>query len=126
MGAKQALVAAHFPQEPPQSTSVSSWFFTRSEQLASTHTLAVQTALAQEPASVQACPGAQRGHSPAESPQSTSLSPWSSLLSLQVAAAQCPSVQLPEAQFVSLVHVAFSGQGRHPAVPQSRVVQVGS
>jgi hypothetical protein len=69
---KQSKPAAHAEQLPPQSTSVSSPFFTVSPQPAVAHLLAVQTPLAQSLPTVQSLPVAQRGHD--VPPQSTSVS----------------------------------------------------
>jgi hypothetical protein len=71
---EQSLPAAHAEQTaPPQSTSVSSWFFTLSSQAAAWQVLGspVHTPLMQSPAPLQVCPALHLGH---EEPQSMSVS----------------------------------------------------
>jgi hypothetical protein len=81
--ATQAFVLAHAPQPlvPPQSASVSPWFFTPSEQVGALQTCGVavrsQTALEQSAALPHLSPVPQSLPSVAQTaPQSTSLSPW--------------------------------------------------
>src|SRR5687768_13381253 len=67
--------------EPPQSTSVSSPFNTPSEQDDSAQTPAEQLPLRQSESPLHSCSLSQPGQMP---PQSTSLSFWFSVLSLQL------------------------------------------
>jgi len=95
-------------QLPPQSVSVSSWFFMPSVQLSPWQTLPVQTPLRQSVPVKQLSPlGQGEQVSP---PQSSSVSLPLTTLSLQVGAAQVPPVQTPLRQSHSPEHFLPSAQ----------------
>jgi hypothetical protein len=94
-GPVHALPSAHFfpgAHEPPQSTSVSFWFFTPSEQVAVWH-VTLHTALAQSFAPVHALPSAHLVEQPP--PQSVSLSAPFFTPSAHVGARHVPAGQTP-------------------------------
>src|SRR5689334_2052229 len=117
---RHALPVPQFAQRPPQSTSLSSLFFTPSLHV--THLAPAQRPPgAQSSSTVHALPAAQRvGH---RRPQSTSLSGPSFTPSAQlpgkIHSVQTPAAQMPLAQFAAAVHVLPSGHGAAQEPPQS-------
>jgi hypothetical protein len=106
---------------PPQSTSVSSPFFTASAQLGAAQTPAVHTLLWQSAAPAHSLPVPQSaGQVP---PQSTSVSIPFFTMSLQVGAAQRPAVHTPLTQSPPSPHVLPTAQsaGQVPAAVDVRL-----
>src|SRR5690606_31223084 len=116
--APQSFAGAH---EPPQSTSVSSPFFTPSEHEASAQAPPEQLPLAQSASPRQSAPVSQPSQAP---PQSTSLSFWFNVPSLQLGGWQRAGV--PEhtrlLQSVSLEQSSPSAQATQSGPPQSASV----
>ena len=106
--------------EPPQSMSVSSWFWTASVQVGAAQMLAVQTPLAQSVASAQAPPSAQGSQEP---PQSTSVSSWFSTPSEQLGAWQTLPTHTPLRQSAPVVQPPPAAQPVQ-VPPQSTPVSV--
>jgi hypothetical protein len=121
-------LTAHFlpwaTQLPPQSTSVSFWFFARSAQVGAWHTAMVHTLLVQSVPSEHTLPFAHAPH--VVPPQSTSVSFWFFTTSMQVGVWQMPPVQTPLAQSPAteqLLPFAHFLAGAH-APPQSMSVSL--
>jgi hypothetical protein len=113
----------HFLHEPPQSTSVSVWFFTRSVQFGAWQARLEQTPLVQSFPTRHPMPSAQGGHEP---PQSFAVSDPLRTPSKQVGTTQTWSVpQMPLAQSRGKRHRLPSAQGAQEGPPQSTSLSAG-
>jgi hypothetical protein len=113
--AAQVFPAAHGGQRPPQSTSVSEPFVTRSVQLEGWQVEAEQTPLWQSPPPVQAFPSGQRGQTPP--PQSTAVSAPFFTPSAQLATWQVPEEQTPLGQSLPPTHSTQAPAPSHIVPP---------
>lgn len=113
----QARPGSQGAQGPPQSTSTSPPFFTRSEHVGSAQVPERQTELAQSAFPAHFWPASQGAHS--EPPQSTSDSPPFRSPSTQLAAWHFPPIQLSFAQSAFARHCRPRAQGAQSMPPQS-------
>src|SRR5690606_8521683 len=120
----QALPTSHPSQGPPQSTSISPPFFTRSVQLASAQVPLLQIVLAQSAPFAHFFPASQGAHS--APPQSTSVSVPLRTSSTQEADWQPPPVQLSLTQSPSARQSRPRAQGGQSIPPQSMSVSSAS
>src|SRR4051794_3838931 len=114
--------SAHLGQaEPPQSTSLSPWFVTRSVQVGAAHLPAAQTALEQSVKVRQVLPGKQGRQPP---PQSTSTSlPFMTPSTVQARSSHLPALQRPLLQSWAIAQDSPAAQPRQ-LPPQSTPVSL--